>query len=79
MRYAESFVVPASFGAYRIRPLEVGQAPLAIVKVYVRDDAAETLDWRRGRPGDLVRSRRPGRLRSAGNDHPRIAGIEIER
>jgi mannose-6-phosphate isomerase class I len=44
VHYAETFVVPASVGRYRIRPLHAAQMPLATVKAYVRDNAAETLE-----------------------------------
>jgi hypothetical protein len=43
VHYAETFVVPASVGAYRIRPLAAAPVPLATVKAYVRDNVAETL------------------------------------
>jgi mannose-6-phosphate isomerase class I len=44
VHYAETFIVPASVGRYRIRPLKRAEAPLATVKAYVRDNAAETLE-----------------------------------
>jgi mannose-6-phosphate isomerase class I len=44
VHYAETFVVPASVGAYRIRPFDAAQVPLATVKAYVRENAAETLE-----------------------------------
>ena len=37
VHYAETFVVPACVGGYRIRPLEGEETPLATVKAYVRD------------------------------------------
>jgi mannose-6-phosphate isomerase class I len=40
VHYAETFVVPASVGGYRVRPLEPApRAPLATVKAYVRSTA----------------------------------------
>ena len=40
VHYAETFVVPAAVGGYRVRPLEPApQAPLATVKAYVRSTA----------------------------------------
>ena len=37
VHYAETFVVPASVGRYRVRPLGGAQAPLATIKAYVRE------------------------------------------
>lgn len=39
VHYAETFVVPASVGAYTICPVESGAKPLATVKAYVRDES----------------------------------------
>jgi mannose-6-phosphate isomerase class I len=36
MRYAETFVVPAAVGPYRVRPRSTAVGPLATVKAYVR-------------------------------------------
>jgi len=37
VHYAETFVVPASVGGYRVRPLGGAQTPLATIKAYVRE------------------------------------------
>jgi mannose-6-phosphate isomerase class I len=37
VHYAETFVVPASVGGYRVRPLGSAQTPLATIKAYVRE------------------------------------------
>lgn len=37
VHYAETFVVPASVGSYRICPLAGGETRLATVKAYVRE------------------------------------------
>jgi mannose-6-phosphate isomerase len=34
--YAETFVVPAAVGRYRIRPVRASSAPLATIKAFVR-------------------------------------------
>jgi hypothetical protein len=39
VHYAETFVVPASVGAYTIRPALANQKPLATIKAYVREGA----------------------------------------
>lgn len=39
VHYAETFVVPASVGAYTIRPASASQRPLATIKAYVREGA----------------------------------------
>ena len=37
MHYAETFIVPASVGAYTIRPAKPTQSELATIKAYVRE------------------------------------------
>jgi mannose-6-phosphate isomerase class I len=39
VRYAETFIVPASVGPYTIRPAVAVEKPLATIKAYVRDGA----------------------------------------
>jgi hypothetical protein len=36
VHYAETFIVPAAVGKYRISPVGEAMAPLATVKAYVR-------------------------------------------
>jgi hypothetical protein len=38
VHYAESFIVPAAVGAYRIRPAGDAVSPLATIKAYVREE-----------------------------------------
>jgi mannose-6-phosphate isomerase class I len=39
VHYAETFIVPAAVGPYRIRPASDSGKPLATIKAYVREDA----------------------------------------
>lgn len=43
VHYAETFIVPASVGPYRISPTGETSSPLATIKAYVRTDGASSL------------------------------------